>query len=98
MSIKNTHSDVPWALEHDGLVISELMVLKSAAGYYWGRCYMEDGDVGPYMRESDIYYTTQEQAISAKNTFPIRVCAENDTVYETGLIAHPMVSRVRGGK
>lgn len=85
--------NINWALEYSGLVVSELMVLKSAAGYYWGRCYLEDGYVGPFMRESAIYYKTEADALLDKDTFPIRMCLENDALYEGGVIKHPTSTR-----
>lgn len=40
---------------------TELMVLSSAAGYYVGTMYVEDGFEGPGSRDSD-YFKTREKA------------------------------------
>lgn len=95
---KSMFPKINWELEHEGLAISELMVLSSFAGYYWGRCYADVGFLAPFMRESASYYKSEEAALAQKDSFPIRVCMENDSLYEKGVIKHPMVSRVRGSK
>lgn len=66
--------------------ISELKVMRSAAGYYIGRSCVED-DGQPYSRESG-YYPTKELAEAELNgsTFEVRVCVENEHAYNTGVI------------
>lgn len=70
--------------------ISELKVMKSAAGYYIGRSCVEDGlpFEQPYSRESG-YYPTKEAAEGDLDTFDVRICAENEHAYETGVISRP---------
>lgn len=53
-----------WALQQEGQ-ISELKVMKSAAGFYIGRSIMEMGFPLPYSRESQEYFPTEEEAESA---------------------------------
>lgn len=71
-------------------IISELKVLKSAAGFYIGRdCVEEDGFRSPYSRESG-YYPTKAAAKADLGTFDVRVCAENEFAYNTGAIPRPI--------
>lgn len=62
-------------------MISELMVLYSAAGYYIGRRDTKDGS--PYSRESG-YYPSYETAEVALDGFEVRSCAENNFAYDNG--------------
>jgi hypothetical protein len=67
--------------------MTDLMVMKSAAGYYIGRAYwdQEFGFEGPYSRESG-YYPTKEEAEKAFKgmSFEIRDAIENNHAYEIG--------------
>ncbi|TXG80204.1 MAG: hypothetical protein E6R13_08575 [Spirochaetes bacterium] len=56
-----------WALQQEGQ-ISELKVMKSAAGFYIGRSIMEMGFPLPYSRESQEYFPTEEEAQNALDT------------------------------
>jgi hypothetical protein len=47
---------------------SELKVMKSAAGWYIGRSYMEWGSPLPYSRDSVEYFGSEEQANNALAT------------------------------
>lgn len=62
---------------------TELKIMKSNAGYYVGRGYMEGIIEVPGSRESG-YYATKEEAEKAFdfNTFD-RDCSENRFMYET---------------
>lgn len=53
-----------WALQQEGQ-ISELKVMKSAAGFYIGRSIMEMGFPLPYSRESQEYFPTEADAENA---------------------------------
>lgn len=53
-----------WALQQEGQ-ISELKVMKSAAGFYIGKSIMEMGFPLPYSRESQEYFPTEEEAQNA---------------------------------
>lgn len=70
--------------------ISELKVMRSAAGYYIGRSCVEAGlpFEQPYSRES-CYYPSEEAAAADLHTFDVRVCAENEYAYDSGTIPRP---------
>ena len=72
------------------MVISELKILRSAAGYYIGRTCKEDGlpFEEPYSRESG-YYPTEKAAENDLHTFDVRDCVENEHAYNTGVIPRP---------
>jgi len=74
-------ADFPLMIGNDP--VSELKVMRSAAGYYIGRDYfdLEFGFVGPYSRESG--YMNQADAGEALATmnFPVRDCVENNASY-----------------
>jgi hypothetical protein len=75
-------------LEIDGDYISNLQVMKSAAGHYIGRSYF-DSEIGaelPYSRESG-YYATHDEAQRELDgdTFEVRDCIENAWAYRNGL-------------
>lgn len=53
-----------WLLQQEGQ-ISELKIMKSAAGFYIGRSIMEMGIIVPYSRESQEYFPTEQEAESA---------------------------------
>lgn len=69
---KNFDIEAPEPMEESE--ISELKVMKSAAGYYIGRSITEMGFPMPYSRESVEYYATQEEAQRAlsDNTYTRR--------------------------
>lgn len=58
----------------DEPTISELKVMKSAAGFYIGRSITEMGFLMPYSRDSQEYYPTEEEAQRAlsDNTYTRR--------------------------
>lgn len=66
---RNHDNSIKWAYcTEEGLVVSKMMVCKSAAGYYPGRlCYDHDcGFVEPYSRnEMYGYFPTREGAQEA---------------------------------
>lgn len=72
--------------------VSNLQVLKSAAGWYIGRSYfdLEFGFVGPYSRESG-YYSSEEEAKAdlTNQSFEVRDCIENAAMYMSGELPHP---------
>lgn len=70
--------------------ISELKVMRSAAGYYIGRSCAEDDMPfdAPFSRESG-YYPSEEAAAADLHTFDVRVCAENEYAYNSGDIPRP---------
>ena len=71
--------------------ISNLKVMRSAAGFYIGRSCTDDDMPGceiPYSLESG-YYPTEAAATADLRTFDVRVCAENEYAYETGVIKRP---------
>ena len=67
--------------------VSELKVMRSAAGYYVGRDYfdLEFGFVGPYSRETN--YMSENEALDTLadikdgNEWPTRDCIENNASY-----------------
>ena len=71
--------------------ISDLKVMKSAAGFYIGRSCIDEEMPGfdqPYSRESG-YYGSYESAAADIKTFPVRVCVENEYAYDSGTIPRP---------
>ena len=63
---------------------TKLKVIQSAAGYYIGRGWVEDGFEEPGSRESG-YFGTEGQAMKALETgFEVRDCAENNAAYDKG--------------
>ncbi len=76
----------------DGDLVTDLMVMQSAAGYYIGRAYkdQEFDFIGPYSRESGYYATEAEaQAELDNNTFEVRDCIENNWAYSNGSLPQP---------
>ena len=75
--------------------ISQLMVLRSAAGYYIGRLCMDRCESNPdyfpfsepFSRESG-YFRSEEKATKAlqETGFVVRSCAENNLAYATGAL------------
>lgn len=87
--------DIKWNedLSRGTLKISNLMVLKSAAGYYIGRVCLEtdktsDDYLGgmqePYSRESEYYPTMTEANFNLNEGFVVRDCVENNNAYANG--------------
>ena len=71
------------------MTISELKVLKSAAGYYVGRSCTEDDEPGfpmPYSRESGYFPTREAAEGHLKTEGGDRQCDENDFAKEKGLL------------
>lgn len=67
--------------------VSVLQVLRSAAGYYIGRTYLDaecDMAEFPYSRESG-YYATHDQADAELSVmaFTVRDCVENNWSYDS---------------
>ena len=52
----------------DDIEVSELQIMKSAAGYYIGKSYRESGFEGPYSRNSEEYFKTPAEAHNALRT------------------------------
>jgi hypothetical protein len=59
---KNFDVEAPLEPMEDEGIISELKVMKSAAGFYIGRSITEMGFPMPYSRDSQEYYPTEEEA------------------------------------
>lgn len=75
--------------DFDGERVSDLKVMKSAAGWYIGRSYwdQEFGFDGPYSRESGYYGDPmQAQEELDQMTFEVRNCLENNWAYENGTL------------
>ena len=68
--------------------ISDLKVMRSAAGYYIGRSYFNGDFDEPYSRESG-YYPTEKAANKDMKTFVVRDCAENEQAYASKVIRRP---------
>lgn len=72
--------------------VSDLQVMRSAAGYYIGRSYWDEefGFEGPYSRESG-YFASEEEAQTelTGNTFEVRRCIENEWAYDNGDLVDP---------
>ena len=92
---------VPWKAvdvgERTVLVISELMPMKSNAGWYMGRFCIEFDDtrqmppfMEPWARETG-YYPSKEAVTDAHegNALIIRDCIENNALYTKGTIPYP---------
>jgi hypothetical protein len=88
---------VSWKVSKDlsskEMLISELMILQSGAGYYIGRLCADLVEFAPnvfpepYSRESG-YYPTKESAEKAmKEGFPLRDCVENNYGYANGMLS-----------
>ncbi len=63
---RKDHPTIPWGIIHENIIISRIYVMQSAAGYYIGRCCLEEMDDGfllyqPWSRESG-YFSTKEEA------------------------------------
>lgn len=73
---------------HDGF-LSELKVLRSAAGFYIGREFLDatDKTVVPGSRESERYWKTEAEAkvFLQLGGWVIRQCIENDAMYAAGI-------------
>lgn len=70
------------------MIVSELRVLRSAAGFYIGREYLDDefNFWGPYSRDSECYFRTREHAEAA---LPTWLVAEAPSLEEyVGTIAY----------
>lgn len=71
------------------MVISELKVMKSGAGYYIGRSCTEDDDPGfpmPYSRESGYFASAEEAQTHLDNYGGDRQCDENDFAKANGML------------
>jgi hypothetical protein len=73
---------------------TELKVMRSAAGYYIGRGYIENGMEFPGSRESG-YYRTEEEAQKEldRMSFDVRDCNENDALYRSGQVDRPITKQ-----
>jgi len=71
--------------------VSELKVMRSAAGYYLGRSYFdtEFGFEAPYSRETG--YMSEAEAVDElkRGSFEVRQCIENDAAYANGNLPDP---------
>jgi hypothetical protein len=79
----------------EGGAYSGLRVLRSGAGYYLGRMHWDPdlgGFVQPGSRESS-YWPDEASAAAALATmrFELRDCAENESLYSSGIVARPEV-------
>jgi len=66
---------VPQLNEFGGADINAIQVLKSAAGFYIGSLYKESDQMFyPFMRDSDCYWNTREEAEDALRTgnYPVK--------------------------
>jgi hypothetical protein len=84
------------------LVISHLMPMKSAAGWYLGRACVEVDDphspnhinvdfgYGPYSRETG-YYPDEAtlRKVHEADMLPVRDCVENNALYDSGRLPKP---------
>lgn len=79
-------------LSDESCWVSELMVMRSNAGYYIGRACLDKRDdeypfEEPYSRESG-YFKSEEAAQDAlAKGFVIRDCVENNFAYATGKLS-----------
>ena len=75
--------------DFEGDRVSNLKVMKSAAGYYIGRSYWDEefGFDGPYSRESGYYATAEDAQLDLEaQSFEVRDCLENNWAYENGVL------------
>jgi hypothetical protein len=94
---KNCGLGAPWDISKElstgELLISVLMVLRSAAGYYIGRMCMDLVEFypnyieEPYSRESGYYPTEEAAQAELKGGFSVRDCVENNHAYANGLLS-----------
>lgn len=85
------------------IYISDLKVMRSAAGWYIGRDYYDPDEPWtspdrpcPYSRESGYFASEEEAKTALRDGFSVRNCVENNWAYESGSL--PDIREIAGRK
>lgn len=95
MDARKYHPYISWLGAYQGIVISDLMIIESEEGFFWGRFYYEDEVVGVFIRES-ILYPTVRKAYADEGKFPVNVCEDTTMMYTMAVI--PQLCRLGDAK
>ncbi len=69
--------------------VSDLKVMRSAAGHYIGRSCVDPemgGGAMPYSRESGYFGSYEDAEVQLAEGFGLRQCVENDAAYDAGAL------------